>query len=29
MDTLEKPAVSTADMVRIPGGTFRVGSDRH
>ena len=29
MDTLEGQAASTADMVRIPGGTFRMGSDRH
>jgi formylglycine-generating enzyme len=28
MDTLERQAV-TADMIRIPGGTFRMGSDRH
>ena len=28
MDTLEKQAASTADMIRIPGGTFRMGSDR-
>ena len=29
MDTLENQAASTADMVRIPGGSFRMGSDRH
>ena len=29
MDALQKQAVSTADMIRIPGGTFRMGSDRH
>src|SRR5258708_40216070 len=29
MDTLEKQAASTAGMIRIPGGTFRMGSDRH
>jgi hypothetical protein len=29
MDTVEKPAAATADMIRIPGGTFRMGSDRH
>ena len=29
MDTLAKPAAATADMVRIPGGTFRMGSDQH
>ena len=29
MDTLEKQAAATADMIRIPGGTFRMGSDRH
>ena len=28
MDTLEKQAASTADMIRIPGGSFRMGSDR-
>src|SRR5215475_6448378 len=28
MDALEKPA-STAGMIQIPGGTFRMGSDRH
>ena len=27
--TLEKPAASTANMIRIPGGSFRMGSDRH
>ena len=29
MDTLEQQAAATADMIRIPGGTFRMGSDRH
>ena len=29
MDTLEKPSAATADMIRIPGGTFRMGSDHH
>jgi formylglycine-generating enzyme required for sulfatase activity len=29
MDTLENQAASTADMVRIPSGSFRMGSDRH
>ena len=29
METLERPAASTSDMIRIPGGTFRMGSDRH
>jgi formylglycine-generating enzyme required for sulfatase activity len=29
METLEKPVASTSDMIRIPGGTFRMGSDRH
>ena len=29
MDVLQNPSVSTADMIRIPGGTFRMGSDRH
>jgi formylglycine-generating enzyme required for sulfatase activity len=29
METLDRPAASTADMIRIPGGTFRMGSDRH
>ena len=29
MDTLEQRAAATADMIRIPGGTFRMGSDRH
>ena len=29
METLEKPVASTADMIRIPGGTFRMGSDHH
>jgi len=29
MDTLEKQAASKAGMIRIPGGTFRMGSDRH
>jgi formylglycine-generating enzyme required for sulfatase activity len=28
-DTLERPRATTADMIRIPGGTFRMGSDRH
>ena len=23
------PSVNTADMIRIPGGTFRMGSDKH
>jgi formylglycine-generating enzyme required for sulfatase activity len=23
------PTVNTADMIRIPGGTFRMGSDKH
>ena len=27
MDTLEKHAASTADMIRIAGGTFRMGSE--
>src|SRR5262245_557076 len=25
----EAPGVNTADMIRIPGGTFRMGSDKH
>jgi hypothetical protein len=25
----EAPSVKTADMIRIPGGTFRMGSDKH
>ncbi len=25
----EAPSVNTADMIRIPGGTFRMGSDKH
>src|SRR3984885_1333126 len=29
MDTLEMPSASPADMIRIPGGAFRMGSDRH
>jgi formylglycine-generating enzyme len=29
MDTLDAPAAVTADMIRIPGGSFRMGSDRH
>ena len=29
MNMLERQAASTADMIRIPGGTFRMGSDRH
>ena len=29
MDTLEKQRNATLDMVWIPGGTFRMGSDRH
>ncbi len=29
MDTLEKPSAATRDMIRIPGGTFCMGSDRH
>lgn len=29
MDVLQKPSVSTADMIRIPGGIFRMGSDGH
>ena len=28
-DALEKIAASTADMIRISGGTFRMGSDKH
>ena len=28
-DTLERPSAATADAIRIPGGTFRMGSDRH
>jgi len=29
METLDRPAASTTDMICIPGGTFRMGSDRH
>src|SRR5580704_1617555 len=29
MDALELQAAATADMIRIPGGSFRMGSDRH
>src|SRR5580765_1633835 len=28
-DVAEAPSVNTADMIRIPGGTFRMGSDKH
>ena len=28
MDVLENPSAATADMIRFPGGTFRMGSDR-
>ncbi|WIM10514.1 MAG: Sulfatase modifying factor 1 precursor (C-alpha-formyglycine- generating enzyme 1) [Enhydrobacter sp.] len=29
METLEKPVASASNMIRLPGGTFRTGSDRH
>ena len=29
VDVAEAPSVNTADMIRIPGGTFRMGSDKH
>ena len=28
-EVAEAPSVNTADMIRIPGGTFRMGSDKH
>ena len=28
-DVAEAPSVNTADMIRIPGGTFRMGSNKH
>ena len=28
METLEKQAAATADMIPIPGGTFRMDSDQ-
>ncbi|CAN5741733.1 formylglycine-generating enzyme family protein [soil metagenome] len=29
MEALDSPRAATSDMIRIPGGTFRMGSDRH
>jgi len=29
VDVAEAPSVNTADMIRIPGGTFRMGSNKH
>jgi formylglycine-generating enzyme required for sulfatase activity len=29
MDTLERPATTTANMIRIPGGSLRLAADRH
>lgn len=29
MDAMEQAVASTADMIRIPGGSLRMGSDRH
>jgi formylglycine-generating enzyme required for sulfatase activity len=28
-EVAEAPSVNTADMIRLPGGTFRMGSDKH
>ena len=28
-EVAEAPSVNTADMIRTPGGTFRMGSDKH